>query len=134
MLTVSELFIYPIKSLGGIAVSSALVTERGLQYDRRWMLIDENNTFLTQRELTAMALFDVAIQEDGLLVTHKPDGTAILIPFEPQTNETLTVEVWSDQCRAIVVSHEANQWFSDMLGINGRLVYMPDAVKRSVDG
>ncbi len=85
MLTVSELFIYPIKSLGGIAVSSVVVTDRGLQYDRRWMLVDEYNTFLTQREMAAMALFDVAIQEEGLLVTHKPGGDAILIPFEPQT-------------------------------------------------
>jgi uncharacterized protein YcbX len=134
MLTVSKIFIYPIKSLGGIAVSSAFVTDRGLQYDRRWMLIDEHNTFLTQREIATMALFGVAIQKEDLLVTHKPGGAAILIPFKPQTNEMLTVEVWSDQCKAVVVSHEANQWFSDKLGINCRLVYMPDAVNRRVDG
>src|SRR4051794_35199608 len=133
MLTVSELFIYPIKSLGGIAVSSAAVTDRGFQYDRRWMLVDEHNTFLTQREVAAMALFDVAIVEEGLLVTHKPEGAAILIPFELQTAEMPTVEVWSDQCRAVVVSQEANQWFSDKLGITCRLVYMPDAVLRRVD-
>jgi uncharacterized protein YcbX len=134
MLTVSELFIYPIKSLGGIAVSSAAVTDRGLQYDRRWMLVDEHHCFLTQREVAAMAMFDVAIQEEGLLVTHKPSGDAILIPFKPQTDEMFTVEVWSDRCRAIVVSQEANQWFSDKLGINCSLVYMPDKVKRRVDG
>ena len=133
MLTVSELFIYPIKSLGGIAISSALVTERGLQYDRRWMLVDEYHTFISQREVAAMALFDVALQEDGLLVMHRLNGNSILIPFEPQTNEMLIVEVWSDRCRAIVVSREANHWFSDKLGINCRLVYMPDTVKRSVD-
>jgi len=133
MLTVSELFIYPIKSLGSIAVSNALVTDRGLQYDRRWMLVDNNNIFLTQREWPAMALFDVAIQAEGLLVTYKPDGAALLIPFEPQTSEVITVEVWSDYCKAVIVSHEANQWFSKLLNINCRLVYMPDAVKRSVD-
>src|SRR3954467_10963926 len=130
MLTISELFIYPIKSLGGIAVSSAVVTDRGFQYDRRWMLVDEYNAFLTQREVAAMALFDVAIVEEGLLVTHKPEGATILIPFEPQTDEVFTVEVWSDQCRAVAVSQEANRWFSNKLGINCRLVYMPDAVKR----
>jgi hypothetical protein len=134
MLTVSELFIYPIKSLGGIAVSNALVTDRGLQYDRRWMLVDNNHVFLTQREWAAMALFDVAIQAEGLLVTHKPDGAAMLIPFEPQTSEVITVEVWSDYCKAIVVSHEANQWFSELLNMDCKLVYMPDVVKRSVDG
>ncbi|TKK70388.1 MOSC domain-containing protein [Ilyomonas limi] len=133
MLTISELFIYPIKSLGGIAVSNAYVTDRGLQYDRRWMLVDDNNIFLTQREWPAMALFDVAIKDEGLLVTHKPDGAAMLVPFESQTSEVLTVEVWSDHCKAIVVSHEANAWFSKLLNMNCKLVYMPDAVKRSVD-
>ena len=68
MLTVSQLFIYPIKSLGGIAVTSATVTDRGFQYDRRWMLVDENNCFLTQRELPQMALLQVALSEDGLQV------------------------------------------------------------------
>ena len=51
MLTVSELFIYPIKSLGGISVSSAKISDRGIDFDRRWMLVDENNRFLTQREV-----------------------------------------------------------------------------------
>src|SRR5205085_2428266 len=63
MLTVSELFIYPIKSLGGIAVSSAMVTERGLQYDRRWMLVYEpdaverrvDTRYATDKEIVSFA-------------------------------------------------------------------------------
>jgi len=43
---VTQLFIYPIKSLGGIEVKQSLVTQRGLQYDRRYMLVDENCTSL----------------------------------------------------------------------------------------
>ena len=43
MLTVSELFIYPIKkSAGGKAVDSARLTATGFEHDRRWMLIDDN--------------------------------------------------------------------------------------------
>lgn len=71
MLTVSELFIYPIKSLGGISVASAMVTDRGFQYDRRWMLVDGNNHFLTQREFAAMALLQVELTAGGLKVHHK---------------------------------------------------------------
>ncbi len=133
MLTVSQLFIYPVKSLGGIAVSSAHITERGLQYDRRWMLVDETHTFLSQRDIAAMALFEVAINENGLLITHRMNNDVILLPFVPQTTETITVEVWDDQCTAIVVSHEANRWFSQRMGMNCKLVYMPDATHRMVD-
>lgn len=50
MLQVSELFIHPVKSLSGISVTEALVTDRGFQHDRRWMLIDKQNMFITQRE------------------------------------------------------------------------------------
>jgi uncharacterized protein len=133
MLQVSELFIYPIKSLGGIAVSNALVTDRGLQYDRRWMLVNSNNEFMTQREFAEMALLQVQTMEDSLKVYHKKKETSILIPFEP-TGETVTVQVWSDRCKGMVVNKKANEWFSDVLEKTCRLVYMPGTTQRKVDG
>jgi len=133
MLTVSELFIYPVKSLGGIAVSSALLTDRGFQYDRRWMLVNEQNNFLTQRELPAMALLQVRITAEGLQVRHQENGAAILLPLQPQTSEMVMTAIWSDQCRAQIVSETANEWFSDMLSTRCRLVYMPDTSRRRVD-
>ncbi|MCH9028446.1 MAG: MOSC N-terminal beta barrel domain-containing protein, partial [Bacteroidetes bacterium] len=60
----SEINIYPIKSLGGISLQSATVEERGLQYDRRWMLVDEQNMFITQRLYPKMALLKVKIKND----------------------------------------------------------------------
>ncbi|MFY7838874.1 MAG: MOSC N-terminal beta barrel domain-containing protein, partial [Lacibacter sp.] len=50
MLSISHLYVYPIKSLGGIELTEARLTDRGIEHDRRWMLTDENNRFLTQRE------------------------------------------------------------------------------------
>ncbi|PIQ22802.1 MAG: MOSC domain-containing protein, partial [Cytophagales bacterium CG18_big_fil_WC_8_21_14_2_50_42_9] len=70
-LTLSQIYIYPIKSLGGISMETTLVQERGLQYDRRWMLVDENNQFLTQRTFAEMALLQVELTADGLRVQHK---------------------------------------------------------------
>ena len=107
MLQVSELFIYPIKSLGGIAVSTAIVTDRGLQYDRRWMLVDSNNEFMTQREFAEMALLQTEVLEDGLKIYHKKKETSITIRFEPD-GETISVQVWSDRCKGIVVDKKVN--------------------------
>ncbi len=134
MLTLSALYIYPIKSLGGISVDNAIVTDRGFQYDRRWMLVDEHYDFLSQRDLPAMALFSVAIDAHGLQVTHLPMGDICAVPFTPPMNETTMVEVWSDRCRAQKVSSEIDDWFSQRLGIRRSLVYMPDATRRRVDG
>jgi uncharacterized protein YcbX len=135
MLTVSGLYIYPIKSLGGIALNAARVTDRGFAYDRRWMLVDADNKFISQREVAAMALLKVSIQENGLCVknSNKPDSF-INIPFQPTLSETIMVNVWEDRCRGQRVSDEADAWFSEQLGRMCRLVHMPDATRRRVDG
>jgi hypothetical protein len=134
MLQISELFIYPIKSLGGISLSSAVVTDRGLQYDRRWMLVDAQNEFMTQRSHSKMALLQVEVVEGGLKVIHKKNLSSIVIPFGQQMNQGAMVQVWSDRCRAQVVSKEADEWFSEMLSVPCRLVYMPGNTRRRVDG
>ena len=134
MLTVTELYIYPIKSLGGIAVNSAKLTDRGFENDRRWMLVDTNNQFLSQREVNAMALLKVQLTEQGLLVKNSSvTGAELMVPFQPATDETIMVTVWSSHCRAQRVSDDADAWFSKQLGMACKLVYMPDTTRRYVD-
>jgi uncharacterized protein YcbX len=133
MLRISDLFIYPVKSLGGISLSSAVVEERGFRYDRRWMLIDNENRFISQREIPALALFQIEITSDGLQILHKQIKSSIIIPFKPQTNDPVTVNIWDDSCNAQVVGTEVNQWFSDLLSFSCQLVFMPEFSRRKVD-
>jgi uncharacterized protein YcbX len=134
MLQISELYIYPIKSLSGIALQKAQITEKGFAYDRRWLLVDMDNRFLTQREYPQMALLNQSIENDELLITHKISGLSIAIPLNPLPSESReTVTIWDDTCIAEFVSEEADGWFSEMLGLKCRLVYMPDDCKRIVD-
>jgi uncharacterized protein YcbX len=134
MLEVSELFIYPVKSLGGIPVNSATITDRGFQYDRRWMLVDANNCFLTQREFPQMALLQVDFFDGGFIVHHKiKKSQPAIISNSVFSNEGATAEVWSDKCRVQFVSRMLDEWFSDILSLQCRLVYMPDVSRRRVD-
>jgi len=134
MLRISQLFIYPIKSLGGIELTCAEVTDRGFKFDRRWMLVDKNNRFLSQREYAEMALLKVKITDTGLLVkyTHYPHD-AIVVPFMPQTNQTGKFIIWDDTVAGQYVSDAIDQWFSKVLSISCRLVYMPDDSHREVN-
>jgi len=132
MLTISALYIYPIKSLGGIPVEKAQLTDRGFAYDRRWMLVDENNQFLTQRELPQMSQLQVEIQESGLLIRHKRTGESLSVPIEPK-GPACTVTVWEDTCQALYVDEKVDAWFSRMLSLPCRLVYMPENTLRKVD-
>ena len=67
-------------------------------------------------------------------VTHKLKGDSIFIPFDAaQSGNSITVTIWDDTCMAQFVSKAADEWFTAMLSINCRLVYMPDDSRRAVD-
>jgi len=135
-LQLSKIYIYPIKSLGRIALQTAKVTERGLEYDRRWMIVDaKSGVALTQRTVSEMALLQVALTEQGLLVTHAHQTMdELLIPFQSANPiEMLEVNVWGSICLAQAVDKEIDKWFSEAIGRACRLVYMADDCRRLVD-
>ena len=129
---VSQIFIYPVKSLGGIALSAAKVLERGLALDRRWMIVDENGLFLSQREHPKMALFRLELATDGFSITYLND--TIHVPFNWQDSyPRKKVKVWNDECDALVGPMPINKWFSDHLEQACSLVYMPDDSIRTIN-
>jgi hypothetical protein len=130
--TVSDLFIYPIKSAQGICVDQAEVSERGFKLDRRWMLVDEEGEFLSQRSFPRLALVEPSF-ENELLTLRNPEALPLTLPSTPDSTDQIRVEVWGDQCHAIRVSEAADTWFSDFLDVSCSLVYMPDSTRRRVD-
>jgi uncharacterized protein YcbX len=127
---ISELYIYPVKSLGGIAVTSANVTRKGLEHDRRWMLIDEENVFLTQRIHTHMALFKMSHASTGFRVSFK--GDHIDIPHTRE-GEPVRARIWDDEVIVEEVSPVHSRWFSERIGIRCKLVAFPEENARPVD-
>lgn len=134
MLQISQLFVYPVKSLGGVSVTTSEITNKGLKYDRRWMLVDGNLSFITQREFPEMSLLKVEIGNSFLTISDKFfNKSDLIIPFDQFDNGEYNVTIWNAVCRAIGISKYIDQWFSDILKINCRLVYMPDETMRPVD-
>ena len=131
-LILSNIYIYPIKSLGGISLQTSKIEERGLQYDRRWMLVDKENKYITQRVYPQMALLSVNISNNGLIIFYKSNTEKkLLIPFEAK-GQKIKVKIWNDDCDAIEYSEKINNWFSEILNVNCKLVYMPDSTERRV--
>jgi uncharacterized protein len=131
-LTLTEIWIYPIKSLGGIRLQTAKVQEKGLQYDRRFMLIEENGLFMTQRVYPQMALFKTSITGSELAITHK--GDTLPVPLTPQAFQLpRPVQIWDDLVMANEVDPAYSAWFSQRLGIKCHLVYFPEENPRAVD-
>jgi uncharacterized protein len=134
-LTLTQIVIYPIKSLGGISLQSSTVEERGLQYDRRWMLVDKNGMFLTQREHPQMALLQVTIKDELLEVRHKVNTIPSLqLPISNEQNpSSIVVNIWDDVVIAKNVSHDADLWFSEALNLDCHLIYMDKDSDRITD-
>ena len=121
----SEVNIYPIKSCRGISLAEAVIEERGLQFDRRWMLVDENNRFLTQREYPVMATIVPSV-DNGQLTVDSGGRSMDIFPAEAQSDRA-RVTVWSSKVEAAVFGDEVNEFFSDAIGTRVRLVTMTDA-------
>lgn len=132
---ITGIFIYPVKSLKGIALDSAKVEKRGFQYDRRWMIVDQKGVFISQREIPEMALLAPEIKDNQLFIHHPTKSlTPLAISLEPAADaESIQVQIWDDSCQALLVSDAANQWLSATLQTPCRLVYMPDESLRSTD-
>ena len=116
--------IYPIKSLGGIALDQAEVKKEGFELDRRWMLVDADGNFLTQREDHRLALFQCRLDSGAIIVNYAQDE--IDIPTEGLTDKVLKVKVWSSRLKAQEVDPQINLWFSERLNKECFLVRMSE--------
>ncbi|CCH55565.1 MOSC domain containing protein [Fibrisoma limi BUZ 3] len=136
MLTIQNLYLYPIKSLGAVSVTEAIVDEKGFRYDRRYMLVDPAGQFITQRSNHHMALIDVTLADDTIRVWHRarPDNVLELPVTPRQPTGTMLVNIWgSHGVQAVTVSDAADRWFSEALDLPCRLVYMPETTRRAID-
>jgi len=133
-LELASIHVYPIKSLGGFAVAEARLTDRGLQHDRRWMLVDEAGNFMTQREVGTMACLHTSAATEGFRVTDILTGATLDLPWSLSAGTERMCSVWSDRVRTLVGEPAWSAWFSAQLGRSVQLVYMPDATKRRTDG
>jgi len=110
---IAQLYIYPIKSCGGMDLDEALLTETGFDLDRAWMVVDTEGMFVTQRELPRMALIRPQLRSDDL-VLRAPGMLALHLRIDAVESVT-QVQVWDDRLPAYDMGDLAAQWFSDFL-------------------
>jgi uncharacterized protein len=130
--TLSGLYVYPIKSCAGISLQSADLSATGLRHDRRWMLVDDTGEFMSQRAHPRMALISIRIAPERMIVSA-PDMGELEIPLYPQAESSIDVRVWGDTNRGELVAEEADRWFTEFLKFPCRLVHKPDDDPRLVD-
>ena len=126
---VQSLYIYPVKSLAGIEVSSFELDDFGPAGDRRWMLVDNQERFITQRQLPLLANVVTRLGPEGVEIGIPGQGDFALKPGVGG----VVVKVWHDTVDAVAGPDAASDAISRYCGQKLRFVYMPDDSFRRVD-
>jgi uncharacterized protein len=136
--SIEQLWVYPVKSCAGVALSEAELTDTGLLYDRAWMVVDSSGEFVSQRELPRMALIQPSFKM-GQLMLRAPGMLALHLALDAAEAPT-KVRVWDDELMAYDMGDVAAQWFSDFLGPGApadlkrlRLARFDPEIKRACD-
>jgi uncharacterized protein YcbX len=129
---VDDLWLYPVKAMRGYARDTVDVAIWGFEHDRRWMVVQPDGTFLTQRALPIMARVGAHAGPGGLILSSD-DAPAMTVPIPKASAERRQVMVWSDPVPALDAGPDAAAWLSDRLGLPCGLVYMDDMDVRPVD-
>lgn len=128
---VASLHIHPLKSCAALDVGALEVVPRGPVGDRRWLVIDAANRFVTARAEARLVLIRALPERDGLSLSAP--GCAPLAVAAPREGPRLPVRIWDDQVDAALADDAAHAWLSAFLGRPVRLVHMDSRSHRAID-
>lgn len=111
---------YPLKSGRGVDLEQAQLTSAGIDNDRRWMVVNPNGRFLTQRELPRLALVRPSLTADAL-VLNAPEQPELRLSLRHR-GDTRPVTIWGDACPGLDEGDPAAAWLQQVLARECRLV------------
>ena len=128
----ASIHIYPMKAARAVDLDESVVEPWGLAGDRRWLLVDEDGRFVSQREEPSLARVVVTYGPGTIGVSAAGcPGRQIAAPARGA--QLLKVTVWDSTVLAAAAGPEGDAWFSAYLGRPVRLVYLDDPTRRPVD-
>jgi len=132
-MNIQDLYIYPVKSLGGIRIGQGKALQKGFEFDRRLMLVDENGVVITQRDENSLALLSTEVFSNAVRITNRLTEESIQIPVNAAIKEPIQVNVWDDIVQSLHLNDEIDEWFSNYLKKTVQLVYQPENFQRPLD-
>ena len=126
----TEIRIYPVKSLAGAAVDAAEVEPWGLRHDRRWLLLDPDGDVLTAREEhELLGLAARSVDGDAIELTASDGATLHVSP--PIGGAPLRTSLSRLDSVCGVHAH-VDEWLSSRVGQPVRLGWLDDPRRRTV--
>lgn len=121
--TLASIHIYPLKSCAPLPLEEAGVEKRGLARDRRWMVIDADDRFVTGRQKPRMTLIRARPDGEALHLSAPSMPELRLSPPAP-TGARVDTAVWGARVTPLLADAGAHAWISAFLGAPCRFVHM----------
>lgn len=131
MQTLTDIYIYPIKSVKAISQPAAHVEEQGLSFDRRYMVVDLQGKFITGRTHPQLTQIEVQFSRK-LLQLSAPNMRALTINPDNFSQEMQLSQVWADEVNAVHCHDDYDQWFSEYLQQPCQLLFFGKETQRLV--
>jgi len=128
---IAALYVYPVKSMKGIALDAATLSARGLQHDRLWMVVGPDGRFVTQRSQAKLGLVHTRLTAQGVELALDSHGS-VTLPFETTAGDRIETQVWGDACATVDQGPEVSEWLTRAMAspVTLRVVRMAPGFRR----
>ncbi|EPN8545902.1 MOSC N-terminal beta barrel domain-containing protein [Vibrio alginolyticus] len=134
----SQITIYPVKSIGGLSLSSSWTEKQGLAFDRRFMLaltgeavsaLAKYPTMVTARQYPNMVQVSSSLLPTGIIFSY-PGMEPLKLHYSTFKMQATDASVWRDRFSAYTTTDEANDWFSQVIGKRVELLFTGEQSNR----
>ena len=127
--TLSQINVFPVKSIAGISQSHAWVEQQGLSFDRRFMVARPDGSMITARKHPQLVKVSAALLPHGLVLNY-PEQPSLKLQYSDFAMTESEATVWSDTFNAYLTTEEANKWFSQIIGEPVHLLFTGEQSQR----
>jgi len=128
---IQSIHIYPVKGMAGIQVNQAKLEPEGFQYDRRWMLVDQQGVFISQRNLVQLVNAKINMLKDELHI--EINETSVRVKYNEYSDHEISVSVFDSNMQVHEVSSEVSEKLSKAFDKKVKLVQVSTATNRIKD-
>ncbi|CAE6949572.1 Fe-S protein [Vibrio sp. B1FLJ16] len=128
----SQINVFPVKSIGGVSLSSAWVEKQGLSFDRRFMIAKADGSMVTARKYPQMVTVKSALLSDGVVFSAL-GMEPLKIRYQDFKMQETPATVWNDTFSAYTTTDEADDWFTSVLGLRVELLFCGEQSNRVRD-
>ncbi|PSU23534.1 hybrid-cluster NAD(P)-dependent oxidoreductase [Photobacterium kishitanii] len=120
--TLSQIHVYPVKSIAALTQSQAWVEKQGLAFDRRFMVASDDGIMITARKYPQMVKITATLTMTGLVLQY-PNKADLVLQYADFAMEDAAATVWNDNFSAYTTTALANQWFSEIISHSVQLLF-----------